>query len=418
MKVVLLGGSYQSGNLGLHALTTSLAAAVLHHAPEAVITVCDYIWREDEVEIATLDGARRLQRVGLNPSRRLWSSTALDRVRFALRHGLGHGVTSRALKGADLVLDLSGGDSFTDLYGDRRFESMCLVKEMVLEAGLPLVLPPQTIGPYGDAAKEERVARILGEARQVWARDEASRARADGLLESAGLAPSCRLGVDLAFALPSTKGLLTRAVALAATGEDVVGVNVSGLMWHRSSADSARLETACDYREVVLRSIERVLVLGASHVLLVPHVLEPRGNPESDQAACEAVMDQLSPGLRSQVSTVPDPYRAEEVKGLMGACSWFVGTRMHATIGALSMGVPTAAMAYSLKFRGVFDTVGMGHRVIELRSASTDDCVHQVEQAYASRREDRLALDGRRRAVAERALQQVGEMLTAAGVEA
>lgn len=418
MKVVLLGGSYQSGNLGLHALTTSLAAAVLHHVPEAEVTVCDYVWSEDEVEIATLEGPRRLQRVGLNPSRRLWSSTALARVRFALRHGVGHGLASRALRDADLVFDLSGGDSFTDLYGDRRFDSMCVVKETVIEAGVPLILPPQTVGPYGSSLKRQRVARILSGAHQVWARDAASKARADELLNSVGREASCRLGVDLAFGLPATSDLRARVTSSVRGDEGLVGVNVSGLMWHRSSSDSARIETACQYQEVTLRTIDRVLSLGAEHVLLVPHVLEPEGNPESDQAACQSVMDALPSGQRARVSTLTDPYRAEQVKGVMGGCCWFVGTRMHATIGALSMGVPTAAMAYSLKFRGVFDTVGMGHRVIELRTTSTDDCVRLVEEAYTSRREDAMVLDAQRAKVAERALEQVRAMLSVAGERA
>ena len=38
---------------------------------------------------------------------------------------------------------------------------------------------------------------------------------------------------------------------------------------------------------------------------------------------------------------------------------------MHATIAALSSGVPCATVAYSLKARGVFASCGMAHAVAD-----------------------------------------------------
>ena len=52
-------------------------------------------------------------------------------------------------------------------------------------------------------------------------------------------------------------------------------------------------------------------------------------------------------------------------KAVIGQCDFFIGSRMHACIAALSQGVPCVGVAYSMKFAGVFDTVGMermGHR--------------------------------------------------------
>jgi polysaccharide pyruvyl transferase WcaK-like protein len=313
--------------------------------------------------------------------------------------------------GADAVFDLSGGDSFTDLYGDQRFEFICQTKEMVLDAGCPLILPPQTFGPYANEAKRARVAEILARAQQVWARDQPSLQRADELLEEFGYSPCCRLGVDLAFALPASNSLPTNLSRPLDDAGLIVGMNVSGLMWHREGIEARRLESACDYRKVVVQGIRELLSSGVDQLLLVPHVLEAPGSNESDPAAAAAVMERLPAELQKRVVVLSPPFGPEAAKALVARCAWFAGTRMHATIGALSMGVPTTALAYSLKFQGVFDLVGMGHRVIDLRESSTSACLEALHEGFTAREEDRVAMAPGLQATKVRALSQVADML-------
>ena len=75
------------------------------------------------------------------------------------------------------------------------------------------------------------------------------------------------------------------------------------------------------------------------------------------------------------------------VKGIIGLCSFFIGSRMHACIAALSQGIPTVAVAYSKKFMGVFESAGMGHMVVDARDTSTD----------AGRGQDPVSLQGERK---------------------
>ncbi len=415
-RYVVLGGSYRSGNLGLHALTTSLIEGILAAEPDAEITVCDFVWRSDEVVLSLSGGAHRVRRCGLNPSRRIWSPTALTRVRLALRRGFLRGETARRILGADAVFDLSGGDSFTDLYGDQRFEFICQTKEMVLDAGCPLILPPQTFGPYADKAKRARVAKILVRAQQVWARDQPSLQRADHLLGEFGHSPRCRLGVDLAFALSASSVVLPSLSRTLDEGGLVVGMNVSGLVWHCEGIEARKLGTACDYRTVVVQGIRDLLSSGVDQLLLVPHVLEAQGSNESDPAASAAVMERLPTELQERVVFLIPPFGPEAAKALMSRCAWFAGTRMHATIGALSMGVPTTALAYSLKFQGVFDLVGMGHRVIDLRESSTSVCLQGLHEGFNARQEDRVAMAPGLHRTKVRALSQVADMLVNASI--
>jgi polysaccharide pyruvyl transferase WcaK-like protein len=53
---------------------------------------------------------------------------------------------------------------------------------------------------------------------------------------------------------------------------------------------------------------------------------------------------------------------------------------MHATIAAVSSGVPTIPLAYSRKFQGVFEPLGY-KSTLDLRCMSENDIVDQIKQS-------------------------------------
>lgn len=54
----------------------------------------------------------------------------------------------RQINMCDLIIDFTGGDSFSDIYGARRLLSGLLNKQMVLSSGVKYILAPQTYGPF------------------------------------------------------------------------------------------------------------------------------------------------------------------------------------------------------------------------------------------------------------------------------
>ena len=86
-----------------------------------------------------------------------------------------------------------------------------------------------------------------------------------------------------------------------------------------------------------------------------------------------------------------------ETKWLISQLDWFCGTRMHATIAALSSGVPVSAIAYSAKVQGVFETCGQGDAVADARTLPGPDVVEVVWASFAGRRAAAEALAAPRR---------------------
>jgi colanic acid/amylovoran biosynthesis protein len=88
-------------------------------------------------------------------------------------------------------------------------------------------------------------------------------------------------------------------------------------------------------------------------VLLVPHVnplTEDGHGGDSDYMA--PLLDQLD-DLGRAVTLMPGHFNAAQTKYVISQLDFFIGARTHATIAALSSGVPTISIAYSVKARGI-----------------------------------------------------------------
>ncbi|MEE9405283.1 MAG: polysaccharide pyruvyl transferase family protein [Algisphaera sp.] len=392
MKICLWGCAPETDNLGVSALFVSAASAIYRRHPSADLTVFDFGRGVRKHSLVVDQRTHTHRRIGAAASRRWWRPESLSHLNIALRTGGWASAGARALKQADLVLDLSAGDSFTDLYGPRRFNTVCGPKKLARIAQRPLILLPQTIGPFQTPASAHRAANLLAGAAQAWARDAESLDRMRQLLGDRFNPARHRQGVDLAFALPSSRPTLALPKVIAQwlknRSSPPVGLNISGLIYNHPKDAAKRFGLKADYRAIVHGLLEALLKDPDIRVVLTPHVLSAPSLAESDLQACQDALQAIiacCPKARDQVAVLPCIHDPSAIKWVIGQFSWFCGTRMHATIAALSSGVPAAALAYSLKTRGVFDTVGLGHATVDPREHNTQTCIDQLLNLYRNR---------------------------------
>lgn len=399
LKLVINGCAPGTGNLGVSALLYSLLAGLFEREPEAHISIVGLGNRLKAIQPFGAAGPA-YDVLTLNHSRRFYSPRSTSN--YALWNWLGLPMTriSRAVRSADALLDISAGDSFTDLYGPARFDLICFLKEAALATGIPLILLPQTYGPFRQSSTQSRAADILKRAAAVWSRDPASAAVARDLLSQKGDAdigsPQHMQGVDLAFALPIKRPDEHEEMLLfsnqRARAQTLVGINVSGLVYNRPESARATFSLRADYRQVVGRLLARLLEDPNVEIVLVPHVIAKPGSYESDSDACRYVRSTLPRSLQPRVSIAPECTDPREVKWYISQCDWFCGTRMHSTIAALSAQVPTAAIAYSMKTLGVFETCGAEGEVFDPRELETDAVIDQLYESWNRRNAIRQAL--------------------------
>jgi len=392
LRLGLLGATLETGNLGVSALALSTIAGLVRTGRTIELSLFDRApgTRHDFVE--TPDGRIPVRRVGMYYSRRFHSWNNLQQCFVAAHAKLGRlHPTLLQLRALDGVLDVSGGDSFTDLYGNRRFRAQTYSKRIPLALGVPLVLLPQTYGPFHRPVHAAIAKRILISSRQVWTRDLRGLSRLQGLLGAHFDPARHRSGVDLAFGLsplkPADPSLPQMVFAERQRADLLLGLNVSGLLYSEPHSSSERLGIRSSYRAVMQRLLSRLLQIPGTRVLLVSHVQNTSYAEGGDFDACRALRESLSSEDAERVTVLPHVEHPANLKWVFEFCDWFCGTRMHACIGALSQGVPTVALAYSDKTLGVLEMVGAGDWVFDLRVLTEEQLVELVSTTLERRKE-------------------------------
>lgn len=388
LRLGIFGAALDTGNLGVSALGISTLCGLAAARENLDLTLFDYGEGERPVELAAPAGPIRVRQLGVFDSRRLWRTGNLRSMWWCARLGLRalHPMLRR-FASLHALLDISGGDSFSDLYGAERFRAVALPKRLALELGVPLVLLPQTYGPYAQPRHREIARELLLGARQAWARDRRSLHAMREVLGDAFEPARHRAGVDVAFGLPAVQPrgeIPARLRELRARGGPLLGLNASGLLWH-DALSSAHYGLRADYRTLVRELFAKLLATPCASLVLVPHVVPPCAPEESDVAAAQALLAGLPAADAERVWLAPALSDPREIKWLIGQLDWLCATRMHACIAALSQGVPALGLAYSDKALGVFESVGAGAWLVDPRRCDPGAVVPRALESVARR---------------------------------
>jgi polysaccharide pyruvyl transferase WcaK-like protein len=289
-----------------------------------------------------------------------------------------------ALEMADLVGDVRGGDSFSDIYGMRRFLVGFFEVLTVLLVKGSIVQFPQTFGPYKSPLARLLARYILNRSAVIIARDETSCKVAQELV---GESREVWLCPDVAFSLeaiePEKPEVFPPLEGCLPAG--IIGLNVNGLMFNGGYTRKNMFGLKLDYISFLPALIQALLEEHSGELWLVPHTYGPPTSVESDPEASRQVREALPEDLKARVRIVTGDYDCHELKGIIGAFDFFIGSRMHACIAALSQGIPCVGIAYSRKFEGVFDSVGMRSWVVDARDTSNEEALRRVLSLYRKR---------------------------------
>jgi len=303
---------------------------------------------------------------------------------WSLRQLLSHPWKFSALiKSCDLVLDIGEGDSFSDIYGSRRYFAQALSKAMVIAGRRPLILCPQTIGPFSSSLSRLSSALLMQMCVKVFARDSLSME----CLHSLGVAKVAGEAIDVAFCLPFDRADWPSVDRLD------VGINVSALLYNGGYTRGNQFQLVAKYDALVHALISYFLNVPGVIVHLIPHVFARDAGVEDDHALALRLAERY-PGV-----VVPKAFCSpSEAKSYIAGMEFFVGSRMHACIAAFSSGIPVVPLAYSRKFAGLFKTLDYEY-VGDCRTDSNTTLLKLVLDSFDQRESLKAEVDkGNRRA--------------------
>lgn len=326
LRIGLLWHSGKSGNLGVGALTIANMAIARKIAEEqGLLPRFTIIGVADKGQAYISSDEARLYEVN---SRRLLSPGQLLSV----------------IGAQDCMLDIGAGDSFAEIYGFKRFLFLWLSKMMATGQGVPLILSPQTIGPFTRQPYRAMARWAMQRADCVVARDHQS------FEVLTKIAPRARAvqSVDVAFALPFKDRSDERD-----GGKMRVGVNVSGLLLGEAESGRNRFGLDADYAVVMRGFVRAMLARGNVEVHLISHATSTHDSRDDDGQAVDRFAAEFPGAVR-----VPDFAGPCEAKSYISSLDYLVAGRMHACIAAFSSGTPVVPVAYSRKFSGLFGMLG------------------------------------------------------------
>lgn len=269
----------------------------------------------------------------------------------------------REIKRCDCVIDVTEGDSFSDIYGDGWLRGRTRVKLLVEKLKIPLLLAPQTYGPYIKEKNRNLAVKSIQGANGVLTRDKQSQ---ELIRNISGVEAS--FTTDLAFSLPCGDYPISRNEKIN------VGINASNLLYFSTEMKDRKFSLSVDYKKYLEKILDYLCNDDRYEIFFISHV-------DIDNKVHEELKKQYPSAI-----VVPKFRNPIEAKSCISKMDVFIGARMHGTIAAFTTGVACIPTAYSPKFSGLFTSLGY-YPIIDLSKIETTEAVEKTIQ-YIEQFED------------------------------
>jgi polysaccharide pyruvyl transferase WcaK-like protein len=221
-----------------------------------------------------------------------------------------------------------GGDNYC--YPEM-VQDLILAHNVFRKRGFETILWGCSIEP--DSLKNDELRKDLEEFSRIYPREPISH---KALLEAGFSEDKLEMRKDPAFKLytadvPHISGM---------EKGKYIGINLSPMVIAKEKTPGITMENYRKFIQYILDNTEQ-------SIALIPHVVWPSND---DRKPLSELYDNFRDSGR--VFLIED-MSAQELKGYISQCSFFVGARTHSTIAAYSSGVPTLVIGYSVKSRGI-----------------------------------------------------------------
>lgn len=291
--------------------------------------------------------------------------------------------TIKALEETDVIIDI-WGILFADALDRNTFRSRMsggfrFILGKIL--GKPVIKYTSDLGPFNFKWNRIFAKLYLGFFIDlILARDEASRQ----YVEMLGAKRPILTVPDTAFLLPSTESKQSKYYETLRKGIPLIGLSVSFQARNRANDPTSYLKITADFVDYLIKEY-------GAHVVLIPNELSDGINDDMKIAEeiCAKVDDEGCKVLCT------NNMLAQEIKGVINHCEAVVAARYHTIVAALSLGIPTLAIGWHHKYRGLLQLFNQEHRLCEIEKFTLEDLVEKFEDLWNNREEIRKTIASR-----------------------
>lgn len=275
----------------------------------------------------------------------------------------------------DVVVDISG-DSISEVTGTRGtlyhlfhlWIAECLNK--------PTIVYAQSVGPF--SYTKFFAKRMLNKVDLITVRGKVSY----DYLKQIGIdKPPMYLTADIAFLMqPASEERIDEIFTENnIENKPFVGMSVSNLI-------STYYGSYEGYVELMAKVVDYIVDELHTSVVFIPHVTGPE-KEKDDRVVAEDIFKLVR--NKSDVKLIHDDYPPQEMWGIIKRAEMFVGARMHACIGALSVGVPVINISYHHKSAEIMAMFGLSDNVIAGKEVNYSNLTQRINETWKHRDEIR-----------------------------
>ena len=190
-KIILLGASLNSGNKGINALTRGQIFLILNKIgiDTEIEILSNTVDKEIDNKINYNNNIINIKEYPIGGNKNILISFVKS-----IFHGKNEIINK--IKNCDMVWDISEGDSFSDIYGTKRFFKHSVLKLTTLNLKKKLIIMPQTLGPFKKKWVKFVAKKIINKANKVFVRDDISK---DVISNQLGIRREITYIPDMAF---------------------------------------------------------------------------------------------------------------------------------------------------------------------------------------------------------------------------
>jgi len=402
-KIVFIGGNLCT-NKGGAAIAVSAHDAIKKLIPDAEFTLSSFLYSSDSqmgekyniLVVSELDKYKFPFGIII-----LWSSR-LFRVAVWRAIHKHFGLNIRKLTDEKLLKEYTNSDVAVEISGDGLSGDYGIISALISFSRImtcvllekPVVIYAQSIGPYNlKWPVLNRESKILSEICRFFARYVLNRASLITVREEITLDILKKLGIDKppiyltadsAFLLAPASDEIMQKLLLKYDinpDEKIVGLSVSRNI-NMLQYDSKSKKSYIYYKEVLIQIIDYIRDKFGAKIILIPHATGP-GDTADDRITVREILLDIKD--KNGVIGVTEDLTPEELKGIIGRCELLVGSRMHANIAALSMAIPTIAVGYSHKTKGIMKMMGQEEFNCDFQELNISSIIDKLDKAWRNR---------------------------------
>lgn len=241
----------------------------------------------------------------------------------------------------------------------------------------PVVIYSQSIGPFYNKMIEKFTAKVLKKVTKIFVRETISLK----WLYKMGIKESVEVVPDSAFCMKLEESQevdkIIKRIKEKHEGP-LIGLTVRD--WKFPETHNPTLHRN-NYIEGIRKTIEYIENNYNGKVLLMPQVLGP--TPFNDD---RNISREILETCNSKSAELLDyDLRPRELKYLYSKMDMFIGTRMHSNIFSLSNHIPTVAINYEHKTKGIMEMLELSDYVLDINEINPEKLIKTTEKCWNNR---------------------------------